>query len=324
MGITDNHISGPAARETVEAARHVAVIGAGIIGAGWAAFFALRGLAVRVVDSNPGARDMLDAALARAEQVMKALGQVGERTTVPVLTDDLAWAVSGAAHVQEALPEKLDLKHEVYAGIEAASSPRCVIASSSSGIPPSVLQQGLRHPERLLIAHPCNPPYLMPLVEICGGQHTAPWALDEAEAFYQGLGKQTVRLRREITGHLVNRLQSALWREAVYLVANGYASLEDVDRTVTEGLGARWAVCGPHRIFHLSGGEEGMAGFLEKLGEPVEQWWASLGQPRLDMATRKALIDGMDQAAHGRDSVQLAQDRDDGVIAMLMAKRHGA
>lgn len=299
----------------------VAVLGAGTIGAGWAAFFALQGLEVRVFDTGPRAQEQLDAAVAQARPAMQAQGLLAARSVAPRLFDDPGPAVAGAVHVQEALPERLELKRRVYASVEAGLAPRCIIASSSSGIPPSSLQEGLRHPERLLVAHPCNPPYLMPLVEISGGRLTAPWALREAEAFYRGLGKQTVVLRREITGHLVNRLQAALWREAVHLVAEGYATVEDVDRSVTEGLGARWAVCGPHRIFHLAGGEAGMAGFLEKLGEPVEQWWASLGRPTLDAATRKALVDGMAEAAHGRSPTELAQERDRGVLAMLAAKK---
>ncbi|WP_276807771.1 3-hydroxyacyl-CoA dehydrogenase family protein [Castellaniella defragrans] len=300
--------------------RRVAVVGAGVIGAGWAAFFACKGLDVHVVDAHPGARARLDDALQRARRTLQALGGLAAEVREPVLGDDLDRAVSGADHIQEVLPEQLELKQRVYAQIEASAPDRCVIASSSSGIMPSALQAGMRHPERLVIAHPCNPPYLMPLVEICGGRETAGWAVEEAEAFYRGLGKRTVRLNREITGHLVNRLQAALWREAVYLAVNGYASVADVDRAVTEGLGARWAVCGPHEIFDLSGGELGMAGFLDKLGDAVEAWWASLGQPRLDAATRQALIDGMAQAAAGRGYPQRAQARDEGVMAQLLAR----
>lgn len=299
----------------------VAVIGAGTIGAGWAAFFALSGLTVRVFDRDAGAQALLDETMARAQPVMQALGRLAPNVVAPVLTTDLDVAVSGATHIQEALPERLEIKRGLYADIEAIAAPRTLIASSSSGIAPSQLQEGMRHPERLMIVHPCNPPYLMPLVEISGGGATALWALDEAQAFYQSLGKQTVRLQKEITGHLVNRLQAALWREAVYLVANGYATVADVDRSITEGLGARWAVVGPHQIFHLSAGEEGMAGFLERLGEPVQQWWADLGNPVLDDATRKALIDGMADATRGRSYAELADARDRGVVAMLAAKK---
>ncbi|MBV2180646.1 MAG: 3-hydroxyacyl-CoA dehydrogenase [Castellaniella sp.] len=299
----------------------VAVVGCGVIGAAWAAFFACRGLAVRVVDVNPGAQALLDESLCRASATLGALGLLAGNVRAPILMDDMTRALADVDHVQEALPERLDLKRAAYRDIESAVSSRCVIASSTSGILPTDLQSGMRHPERFAIAHPCNPPYLMPLVEISGGTLTSPETLDRVESFYRRLGKQTVRLRREVAGHLVNRLQAALWREAVHLVVNGYASVAEVDRAVTEGLGARWAVCGPHEIFHLSGGKQGMAGFLDRLGDAVEQWWADLGQPVLDAQTRQALVDGMEQAAGGRTAEQLAQARDEGVIAQLRAKQ---
>ncbi len=299
----------------------VAVIGAGTIGAGWAAFFSLSGREVRVLDTSDSAPAQVAAMLERARPTMQALGRLSANATLPTVTKSIQEAVAGAVHIQETLPEDLALKHRVYAAVEASADATAIIASSSSGLQPSALQAGLRHPERLVVAHPCNPPYLMPLVEIVGGQQTAPWALDATEAFYQALGKQTVRLRREVTGHIINRLQAALWREAVHLVANGYASVADVDRAVTEGLGARWAVCGPHTIFHLSGGAEGMAGFLERLGPAVETWWADLGAPVLDDATRKALVDGMTEAAQGRSPADMAQERDRRVIPVIAASR---
>jgi len=299
----------------------VAVIGAGTIGAGWAAFFSLSGREVRVLDTSDSAPAQVAAMLERARPTMQALGRLSANATLPTVTKSIQEAVAGAVHIQETLPEDLALKHRVYAAVEASADATAIIASSSSGLQPSALQAGLRHPERLVVAHPCNPPYLMPLVEIVGGQQTAPWALDATEAFYQALGKQTVRLRREVTGHIINRLQAALWREAVHLVANGYASVADVDRAVTEGLGARWAVCGPHTIFHLSGGAEGMAGFLERLGPAVETWWADLGAPVLDDTTRKALVDGMTEAAQGRSPADMAQERDRRVIPVIAASR---
>lgn len=295
----------------------VAVLGAGTIGAAWAAFFALAGLEVRVADPAPGARASLDAMLVRARPAMQALGLLSDRPAQPRLCRDIAEAVAGVAAIQEALPEQLELKRAAYRAVEAAAPADALLMSSSSGLLPSVLQQGLQHPERLLIAHPCNPAYLMPLVELVGGTQTAPAALDRAEAFYRALGKQTVRLQREATGHLVNRLQAALWREAVHLVAEGYATVADVDRAVTEGLGARWTVCGPHAIFHLSGGEQGMAGFLDRLGTAVESWWADLGDPRLDAATRERLIAQMQQAAAGRSPAQMARERDEHMLRVL-------
>lgn len=295
----------------------VAVLGAGTIGAAWAAFFALSGREVRVADPAADAQARLDAMLARARPAMQALGLLAVAPSKPLLCRGIAEAVAGVSAIQEALPEQLDLKHAAYRAVEAAAPADALLMSSSSGLLPSALQDGLQHPGRLLIAHPCNPAYLMPLVELVGGRQTDPAALDRAEAFYRGLGKQTVRLQREATGHLVNRLQAALWREAVHLVAEGYATVADVDRAVTEGLGARWTVCGPHAIFHLSGGDQGMAGFLERLGTAVESWWSDLGDPRLDAPTRARLIEQMQQAAAGRSPEQMAHERDAQMLRVL-------
>lgn len=299
----------------------VAVIGAGTIGAGWAAFFALRGLPVTVADVSEHAHAVIMATMERARPAMAALGVLSDTPTIPVVTNSIEAAVKNAVHIQEALPEQLALKHRVYEAIESSASDTAIIASSSSGLQPSQLQEKMRHPQRLLVAHPANPPYLMPLVEIVGGALTATWALDEAEQFYRGLGKETVRLRREVTGHLMNRLQAALWREAVHLVAEGYASVEDVDRTITAGLGARWAICGPHEIFHLAGANDGMAGFLDRLGPAVTTWWDDLGTPVLDGKTRALLIAGMADAAKGKTYAQMATARDNRVIPVMVASK---
>lgn len=295
----------------------VAVIGAGTIGAGWAAFFSLRGIPVRVADVSDDAQTLITSTIERARPAMQALGLLSDTPVTPVLTKYVEEAVQGAVHIQEALPEQIALKHHVYQLIESAADPRVIIASSSSGLQPSRLQEKMHYPERFLVAHPANPPYLMPLVEISGGILTADWALDEAEQFYRGHGKEIVRLRREITGHLMNRLQAALWREAVHLVSEGYASVGDVDRTITAGLGARWAICGPHEIFHLSGGDQGMAGFLERLGPAVTAWWDDLGNPVLDEKTKAILIASMAEAARGKTYAEMAVERDRKMIPIL-------
>jgi carnitine 3-dehydrogenase len=295
----------------------IAVLGAGVIGAAWAAFFALAGRAVRVADPAPDAQQRLDDMLARARPAMQALGLLHDQPTLPRLCASIEEAVQGVCAIQEALPEQLELKRVAYRAVEAAAPLDALLMSSSSGLMPTLLQQSLAHPERLLIAHPCNPAYLMPLVELVGGQATSAQTLDRAEAFYRALGKQTVRLQREATGHLVNRLQAALWREAVHLVAGGYASVADVDRAVTEGLGARWTVCGPHTIFHLSGGPRGMEAFLERLGPAVESWWADLGQPTLDADTRAKLVAQMQEAAAGRSTEAMASARDAHMLRVM-------
>jgi len=301
----------------------VAVLGAGVIGAGWAAFFALSGLDVRVYDIGVSAESSVMSTIERARPVMAALGLLSDRPTIPVVTSDLEHTVATAVHIQETIPENLEMKRRLYAEVESFAPSTSVIASSSSALKPSLLQAGMAHPGRFLVAHPCNPPYLMPVVEIVGGELTQPWAIESARRFYEALGKQTVVLRREVVGHLVNRLQAALWREAVHLVVEGVASVAEVDLAVTAGLGARWTVCGPHEIFHLSGGPQGMAAFLERLGPSVETWWDDLGHPRLDPATRQVLIDGMRESAAGRTVDEMALARDRKVVDVMAFLKRG-
>jgi len=301
----------------------IAVVGAGTIGAGWAAFFALKGQRVQVYDPAPSAPELVARTLERARPVMAALGQLAANPTTPRVCADVAIAVEGARHVQESLPEDLDLKRRVYAQIEAIARPDAVLASSSSGLLPSVLQQGMLHPQRMLVVHPNNPPYLMPLVEVVAGRCTAPTVVDSTVALFDTLGKRTIVLKREVTGHLFNRLQAALWREAVHLVSKGYASVEDVDRAVTEGLGARWMVCGPLEILHLAGGDAGLAGALDSLGPALTAWWDDLGQPQLDAATRQTLIEGMNDALKGRPYAERASRRDRLLTPLLAGAARG-
>src|SRR4029077_11084546 len=181
-------------------------------------------------------------------------------------------ALAGAEFVQESAPEREELKRALLARLGAVLDPAIVIASSSSVLLMSRLQIDCRHPERCVIGHPFNPPHLVPLVEVVGGDKTGPQAIERALAFYASIGKEPIHIRREVAGHVANRLQAALWREAVHLVAEGVASVADVDTAISEGPGLRWALMGPHLTFHLAGGEGGMAHFLESLGPPLEAW----------------------------------------------------
>jgi carnitine 3-dehydrogenase len=308
------------AREIPEGGR-IAVLGGGTIGLGWAATYAAAGYRVSVADPNPDTHDRLSDTFWEALPVIERVGVRSTAITEPVWHADVADTCAGADFVQEALPERLPLKREVFARIEPAIGPDVIIASSSSGLSPTDMQCGLEHPERLLIAHPCNPPYLMPVVELVGGEATAAAALDTAAHFYESLGKRVLRLKREAPGHLVNRLQAALWREAVHMASEGYASVADIEAAVTEGLGARWAVCGPTAIFHLAGGDGGLGKFFDDLGPEVERWWADLGAPVLSDTVRKALIDGIEEATGGAPVETLAKRRDRHVADMIAAKR---
>lgn len=266
------------------------VMGGGLIGAGWAAAFGLSGHEVQVIDPDTAAAGArLDEVWPRALAAMG--GEDGRRPVIVASPEGPAPAL-----LQECLPERLDIKRAALADILPRLAEGTLIASSSSGLSPDDLQAGLDGAGRVFIAHPCNPPWLMPVVELSGGAATAPEVLARARTFYEGLGKRVLTLARPMPGHLVNRLQAALWREAVHLVREGVASLADVEDAVTLGLAPRWCLMGPSAVFHVSGGPRGFEGFFEALGPEVERWWDTLGTPRLDAETRAALVRGMTRA----------------------------
>ncbi len=271
------------------------ILGGGLIGCGWAAAFAGAGHIVTVVDPDAAAGGRLDATWEAAKPVMARLGTLADDVVPPRLCGRVEDCGPAPELVQEALPERLDLKRAALSALEPYLDAGTLIASSSSGLSPDAMQAGLAHPGRLFIAHPCNPPYLMPVVELCGGAATTQAVLARADAFYAAMGKTVLRMTRPVPGHLVNRLQAALWREAVHLAGEGVASLADIERAVTLGLAPRWCIVGPSTVFHLAGAEGGMARFLEALGPEFERWWASLGTPALDEKMRRALVDGMNE-----------------------------
>jgi len=306
-------------REPAPAGR-VAVIGAGTIGASWAAYFLSRGLPVTAWDPRPDAERFARRFIAEAWPALSRLGLAAgadpERVT---FAKDARTAVADAGFVQESGPEREDLKIELFRTLDGAAAPEIVIASSSSGLLMSRIQEGCGHPERCVIGHPFNPPHLIPLVEVVGGQKTAPEAIARALAFYAQIGKEPIHVRKEVKGHIANRLQAALWREAVHLLADGVASVADIDKAIAFGPGLRWAFMGPNTTFHLAGGEGGMAHFLEHLGTPMESWWADLGAPRLTPAIRTRIVDGVAEAVGGRGISELAAERDRRLLAILAA-----
>ncbi len=295
----------------------VAVIGAGTIGASWAAYFLSRGLGVAVWDPAPNAEPFVRDFIARAWPTLQALGAVTATPGPLSFHADPAAAVADAEFVQESAPERTEAKRALFATLEAAMRPDAVLASSSSGLMMTDLAQGLRSPERFVIGHPFNPPHLIPLVEVVGGERTSADTVASCMAFYRHIGKHPIHLRREAPGHLANRLQSALWREAVHAVAEGVATVADVDAAVAYGPGLRWAIMGPHLTFHLAGGEGGMAHFMEHLGPANEVWWRSLGQPTLTPALQQAIIDGVAAEADGKSVADLAARRDALLVALL-------
>ncbi|MGW7520404.1 3-hydroxyacyl-CoA dehydrogenase NAD-binding domain-containing protein [Streptomyces sp. NPDC054796] len=307
----------PVAPEDV---RRVACVGAGVIGGGWVAHFLARGYDVTAWDPAPDAEEKLhrlvEAAWPALEQLGLAEGASPERLTV---TPTLEEAVADAQFVQESAPEKLELKRDLLAQLDAATPAGVVISSSTSGYPMTDMQTDAADPGRLLVGHPFNPPYLIPLVEVVGGEKTDPAAVTWASRFFEVAGKSVITMDRELPGFIANRLQEALWREALHMVANGEATVKEIDDSITEGPGLRWAFMGPCLTFALAGGEGGMGHMLDHFGPSLKSPWTRLEAPELDATLRSAMVEGCDEAADGRTIAQLVAQRDQGVIDVLRA-----
>lgn len=295
-----------------------AIIGCGLIGASWAALFLHHGHDVSAWDPSEPVRDTFAE---RVGGLCEQLAGLGDHQTVTAgslrIETSLPAAVSGAALIQENAPKSIPLKRALYTEIEPAVATGAVIASSTSSLLWSDLAADMRHPNRFITAHPFNPPHLMPLVEIYGPDAEI---ASRAEAFYRGLDRHTVRLKREAVGHIANRLASALWREAVHIVAEGIAEVAEVDAALVHGPGLRWSVIGAHMAYHLGGGPGGIAHYLEHLGPSQERRWATLGTPALTPEIRARLIAGVLAEAAGRTVAELKSERDAGLQRALLAR----
>jgi 3-hydroxyacyl-CoA dehydrogenase len=298
------------------------VVGTGVIGASWTALFLARGLDVTATDPAPGAEERLRAEVAAHWPVLQRSGLAGGASPDRLgFTADPGEAVAEADFVQENGPEREEVKHALFAVLDAAARPEVVLASSSSGLLPSAIALGCpRHPERVVIGHPFNPPHLIPLVEVVPGNGTAEAAVEMAVAFYAAIGKKPIRLRQELPGHVANRLQAALWREAYSLVDRGVATVSDIDTAIAHGPGLRWAVLGPFVNQHLSGGPGGIAHVLEHLGPGTEAWWRDLGDPKLTPELVRKLVAGVDDELAGIDPAELVAGRDAVLHTLLAAK----
>ena len=299
--------------------KRIAVIGAGTIGASWAAYFLARGFEVAAYDPSPNgetfARRFIDNAWPALEQ-LKVVQPGADRKRFEFFSDPAA-AAKGAAFVQESGPEREDLKIELFATLDVAAPPETVIASSSSGLLISRVTVKCKHPQRCVIGHPFNPPHLIPLVEVVGGAKTSPEAIAKAMYFYSEIGKHPIHIKKEVRGHVANRLQAALWREAIHLVSEGVVSVADADAAVAYGPGLRWALMGPSLIFHLAGGEGGMTHFMAHIGGPMQSWMDDLGTPQLTPQTQQKIIDGVAKEAAGRSISDLQRWRDRKLIEIL-------
>ena len=300
-----------------EDVRTVAVVGAGSIGASWAALALSRGLSVVATDPAP------ETEAALRDTVATRLGELGQTPADARLTftGDLTQAAEAADLVLEGGPERLDVKRAIFAALDAAARPDVLLASSSSGLLPSSFQDACpRHPERALVAHPFNPPHLVPLVEVVGGRQTSEAAVDAALELFRLWGKRPIHIRRELPGHVANRLQAALWREAYHLVGEGVVSVEDIDTAISSGPGLRWALLGPFATQHLSGGPGGLAHVLEHLGPPMVDWWHDLGSPELTPQLVETLVEGVQAEFAGRRESEVMARRDRALRDLMAIK----
>jgi len=292
--------------------KHIGVIGTGVIGTSWATYFLSKGFEVTASDPAPGAEKNLRAAIAANDPTLPL--------NLVHFESDPEKAVRDVQFVQENGPERLNFKQELFKRLDACTDPSVLLVSSSSGITPSEFQSHAKHPERILLGHPFNPPHLIPLVEVCGGKATSEEAIQQTLAFYTAIGKKPIRLNKEMKGHVANRLQAALWQEAFYLVQQGVASAEDVDLAISHGPGLRWALLGPFLNLYLSGGPGGIKHFLEHVGPSIQTWLNDLGKIEINDELIVLLSKNIDGMLEGKDISKIAEDRNRVLLALMEMK----
>jgi len=305
--------------------RRIAIVGTGVIGASWTAQYLARGFDVVATNPNPNAesnlRKYIDAAWKELSTIGLSPGATRDRLT---FTSNMNEALSNADLVQENAPERPDFKIKLFAEMDNITPPDSIIASSSSGITMSVIQSGCKHPERCVIGHPFNPPHIIPLVEVVGGNKTSPEAIQHAIAFYASIGKKPIHLRKELPGHAANRLQAALYREVVYLIEQGMLSVEDADAAVSWGPGLRWGVMGPNLLWHIGGGEGGIHHFMEHLMDPLAVMMKNLGNPQVTNELKQTIINGVMREAENRPVEQLAQEENEILLQLINLRTRAA
>lgn len=306
--------------------RNITCIGAGPIGGGWAAHFLAQGYQVTSYLHDASEYDALMRLL---ETAWVSLEQIGLADNASLdnfqFTTDLAEATENAEFIQESVPEVLKLKQGLYKTLGDIVDANVVIASSTSGLSMTDIQANCATPERTVVAHPFNPPYLLPLVEMIGGENTSAECIAWTERFYKVSGKSPLVMKKEIPGFIATRLQEAIWREALHMVANGEATVEQIDQAVVNGPGPRWALMGPCEIFHIGGGEGGMAYCLDQFGPALKLPWTRLVAPELTAELRQAMIDGCAEMTEGQDFASLSRKMNDGLvkIAKIKQTQHG-
>ncbi len=302
--------------------RTLGLLGTGVIGGGWAARALHFGIDVIAMDSSPKMEEWIRGAVANAQPALARL------TAAPLpapgkltFTTSLREMAERADFIQENIPEQLPLKQRVLAEASRIAPPDVIIASSTSGLMPTDLQRDMQAPERLCVAHPFNPVYLLPLVELVAGERTAAATLDAAAGFFTYIGMHALRLRREIPGHLTDRLQEAIWREILHMVNDGVATTGELDESIIYGPGLRWAAMGTNMIYHLAGGESGMRHMLAQFGPALKWPWTKLEAPELTDSLIDRMVEGTQAQAAGRSIRELERLRDDYLVAVQQALR---
>jgi 3-hydroxybutyryl-CoA dehydrogenase len=302
---------------------NTAVLGAGVIGMSWAALFLASGRNVAVFDTLASAEKSTRDYVEMAWPALRELGLVGDGAPGRLsFHTSAAEAVRAADFVQENVPERIEIKKALFTEIETALKADAIVASSASGLTLTEMQAGWRNPSRFVLGHPFNPPHLIPLVEVLANDRTESGVAETAERFYRDVGKITIRVRKEVPGHVANRLQAALWREALHLVKSGVATVKDVDTAVWAGPGLRWAAMGPTTLFHLGAGPGGIASFCERYTASFNRWWDDLGTLHLDEDLARQLTKGVAEVAGNETPAALSAKRDALIIAMQKAIAH--
>jgi len=302
--------------------RKITIVGTGAIGASWAALYLARGFNVVATDPAPNAEANLRRFIDSAWKALEVLGLSPNASRDHLtFTRDMKRALADTDFVQESGPERPDFKIKLFADIDAVTPPDSIIASSSSGLTMSIIQSACKHPERCVIGHPFNPPHMIPLVEVVAGAKTSPETVQRALSFYRSIGKKAIHVRKEMVGHVANRIQGALYREVVYLIEQGVLDVADADAAVCWGPGLRWGVMGPNRLFHLGGGRGGIQHFMDHLSGPVSDWWKDLGTiTEFTPQIRQTIIDGVLKEAGSRSVEELEKERDNMLLELLATR----
>jgi len=302
--------------------QNIAIVGTGVIGASWAALYLARGLNVIATDPAPNAEANLRRFIDAAWKDLQVIGLSPNASREHLqFTADMKKALSNADLVQENGPERQDFKIKLFADMDAATPEDTIIASSSSGLTMSVMQSACKHPERCVTGHPFNPPHVVPLVEVVAGAKTSAETVEQVIAFYESIGKKPIRVRKEVVGHVANRLQAALYREIVYLIDQGVIDVADGDTAVCWGPGLRWGVMGPSLLFHMGGGQGGMQHFLEQFTGPLAAWWKDLGKiTEFSTEVRQRLLEGVLKEAGNRSIEELERERDSMLLELLTTR----